>query len=268
MLMNLHDGVVLVDDWKLLCQRDDVTNITASDEGFRSCLRLFPTHEAVFRYNFQKLKEMKVSVVVTQAEHPCGGKLAANACAETAGGLEAVVALCVGARVMLVQNLWVACGLVNGSIGTVRGILFVDGSRPPALPSAVLVEFDSYTGPSLQPQNVIPITPRTTHWLEKGKACARSQLPLTLCWATTIHKSQGLTLDKIVVQLGNKEFCAGMTYVALSRVRRLQDLCIYPVDLSRLQSIAKSKTLTTRKAEEKRLRDVAKRGGNSGVRGF
>ena len=42
----------------------------------------------------------------------------------------------------------------------------------------------------------------------------------------TIHKSQGLTLDRIFVDLGNKEFSEYSTFVALSRVRCWEDLFI------------------------------------------
>jgi hypothetical protein len=45
------------------------------------------------------------------------------------------------------------------------------------------------------------------------------QVPLRLAWAVTIHKSQGLTYDQIVVDMGNRAFSPGQTYVALSRVK-------------------------------------------------
>jgi len=50
------------------------------------------------------------------------------------------------------------------------------------------------------------------------------QLPLMLAWAVTIHKAQGKTLDRIFVDLGNRAFAPGQVYVALSRVRSLQDI--------------------------------------------
>ena len=53
--------------------------------------------------------------------------------------------------------------------------------------------------------------------------CLRLQLPLRPAWAITIHKSQGMTLDRAVVQV-NGCFDAGMAYVSLSRVRTLQGL--------------------------------------------
>lgn len=50
------------------------------------------------------------------------------------------------------------------------------------------------------------------------------QFPLMLAWAVTIHKAQGKTLDRIMIDLGWGAFASGQVYVALSRVRALEDL--------------------------------------------
>jgi len=50
------------------------------------------------------------------------------------------------------------------------------------------------------------------------------QFPLCLAWTITIHKSQGLTLQHSVINLGNKEFATDLTFVGISRVRALADL--------------------------------------------
>jgi ATP-dependent DNA helicase PIF1 len=52
------------------------------------------------------------------------------------------------------------------------------------------------------------------------------QFPIRLAWALTIHKAQGLTLDKVYVDLGRGTFAHGQTYVALSRCRTLEGLAL------------------------------------------
>ena len=83
--------------------------------------------------------------------------------------------------------------------------------------------------------------------------CELSQ-PLKLAWAVTIHKAQGLTLNKLCVDIGRKEFSAGLTFVAISRVRRLTDLLLNPpFAFQRLKNLSKSRRIEERKEEEKRL---------------
>ena len=48
-----------------------------------------------------------------------------------------------------------------------------------------------------------------------------------MAWGITIHKSQGLTLEKVIVKLGDKDFSAGITFVAISGVKTLWGLAFH-----------------------------------------
>jgi ATP-dependent DNA helicase PIF1 len=52
------------------------------------------------------------------------------------------------------------------------------------------------------------------------------QYPIKLAWAVTIHKSQGLTFDKVIIDVGNGAFVNGQMYVALSRCRTLEGITL------------------------------------------
>ncbi len=116
----------------------------------------------------------------------------------------------IGAQVILLRNLNVATGLANGS----RGVVVRFGASPQKPP---VVRF-------LNGQEVT-ITP--VSWSTLGPSgvvlASREQLPLDLAWALSVHKSQGMTLDRARVHL-EKAFEYGQAYVALSRLRSLEGL--------------------------------------------
>ena len=77
---------------------------------------------------------------------------------------------------------------------------------------------------------------------KNGGIFTRKQFPLKVAHAITIHKSQGLTLELIVIDIGDVEFAAGLAYVVLTRVRKITDLVfIIYKDKKRFDKIRVSK---------------------------
>ena len=126
----------------------------------------------------------------------------------------------VSSQVMLTRNLDVKSGLVNGSRGVIES--FDDDGDP-------VVKFICGITTSIKRRST------KYHRAEQGKEVeiTYKQIPLKLAWALTIHKSQGVTLDHVVTDLSDV-FDYGQAYVALSRVRRLEDLYLTGIDFKNI----------------------------------
>ena len=194
---------------------------------------------------------MRQPVVKIQARH--SGRGASAATADDAGGLKAIFYLSTKSEVMLISNLWAEVGLCNGSFGTVEQIWYAENMGPPNLPVAVLVHFRSYCGPAFLHacSKCIPVPPKVFEWVADTRHLLRQQLPLRLRYAMTIHKSQGQTLTKAVVDLGKGERVVGCTLVATSMVRSIHDIVFEPMTFDRLKAIGKNKNMTKRQAEHR-----------------
>lgn len=149
---------------------------------------------------------------------------------------------------ILQKNLDVQRGLVNGSQGVIQHFIPYDRYQQPresgsegsllsyirrqrvmsfmrdqGCPSLPVVKFNNLDAPEI----VYP----DCSILEKGyeaphSLLIRTQVPLLSGWALTIHKAQGMTLDKAIVDLSHC-FASGMSYVALSRVKTLEGLKVH-----------------------------------------
>ncbi|HAO34661.1 MULTISPECIES: ATP-dependent DNA helicase [unclassified Hyphomonas] len=136
---------------------------------------------------------------------------------EKAYPTEADLELKEGARVMLIKNdpegRW-----VNGTLATVAGF---SGTR-------VIVEIDDHVyeiEPTAWEKYRYELDPETKT-VKREVVGTFKQMPLRLAYAVTIHKAQGLTLDKVFIDFDSGMFAHGQAYVAFSRARSLDGLSI------------------------------------------
>jgi len=131
--------------------------------------------------------------------------------------------LCIGSQVMLLYNIDIERGLVNGSRGIVVKIIeelpvvkFMNGVE-------TVIDFNTWE----YEENDIHIIDI-------------SQIPLRLAWAVTIHKTQGSTLDYAEIDFDNI-FEYGQAYVALSRIKSDECLSIKNLDVDKIKTHPKAK---------------------------
>jgi hypothetical protein len=130
------------------------------------------------------------------------------------------LALKPGAQVMFVKNDGSPEKLFfNGKIGRLKSIT----------DNGLMVECPGDPGPiTVEPaewKNIKYSLNETTKEIEETETGRYIQFPLKLAWAITIHKSQGLTFDKVIVD-AQQAFADGQVYVALSRCRSLEGLVL------------------------------------------
>ena len=182
-LLRMRDGQVTKEDWQHLMKQ---TPAQVQDlEQFRNALHLYPTVEAVAEHNVTKLHSSGQPIATVKATHT--GANASKASPDDAAGLDPVVCIAHGARVMLTSNFWTEFGLVNGAMGTVIAICYKSSQAPPNLPVSVMVQFDCYRGPTLH-DGTVPIAPICHTWSASSAQCSCLQLPLFCCSIVYIHK--------------------------------------------------------------------------------
>lgn len=127
-----------------------------------------------------------------------------------------------GAQVMFVRNDPEQRRFVNGTIGTITSL---DSN-------SIVVEIEDLSGkkssievPKIE-WEIIRYKGGPTGDLETETVGSFTQYPLKLAWAITIHKSQGKTFDRLLLDLGKGAFEHGQLYVALSRCRTLEGIVL------------------------------------------
>jgi ATP-dependent DNA helicase PIF1 len=206
-LNRIREGEVSEDDLEVLNERTHPIRTLGEGDSF---VILTPTNAAAQRINMAYLDALPGGV------HPFEAGITGEF-AQSAHPTDATLLLKTGAKVILLRNdpdrRW-----VNGSIARISRLeakrvwIEIDGNEHEIEP--VSWEARRYAFE----QGAEKIVENVTGTFR--------QFPLRLAWALTIHKSQGLTLDRVYIDLGRGTFAHGQAYVALSRCRSLAGLAL------------------------------------------
>ena len=236
-------------DWKFLQSRRSSCLSSEENKIFDNNIHIVATNEARHNINRNKLSGLSPVMKIDSCDDNLMFVEDDSNEFERYTNIDSQL-FAVGAEVMLTFNLWTEAGLVNGARGTLVAILKPKDARKARV---LMVNFTTYRGPPLHPQfpTVVPITQVTTKNV-KG-------VPLTLSWAITIHKSQGMSMDRITIDLGEKEISSGLTFVALSRARTFLGMRICSFDFERYRRIGTGRYVSARRLEFDRLRFLAQK---------
>ena len=179
-----------------------------TDNPSPGTITLSPRHADIERVNNERLKRLPGNVKVFEG-------VLTGRFSEKQVPVPNKIELKVGAQVMIAKN---GKNYVNGDVATVNEILsdrvkvmLTDRKEVVEVPISVWQQFEYKFN-------------EKTKEIERVVTGSYSQLPVVLAWAMTIHKSQGLTLSSVHLDLGKGAFETGQTYVALSRCRSLKTL--------------------------------------------
>ena len=228
-LEELRSLQLSIDSWKLLTTRVQAKLTQAEVDSYTNAFRVYTTKARVNEHNLYHLTRLDRPVLQVKAKSVGTG--AAAATDDKAGNLAKQFPVCIGARLMLTSNIWLEVGLCDGARGTVYDVGWAPGADVTCDPPCVIMmEFDNYTGDSFlttpDGRKVVPIMPVLRDFLVGANHCTRTQFPLMVCYAITVHKSQSITEDMIVTDLSSRDFQTGLSYVAVSRVKTLQGLML------------------------------------------
>ena len=157
-------------------------------------LPIYIDNQSVETYNMERL--INLNKPITQITCENSNLKGKSGKASDFGGLANYIHLSTGCNITLTLNTWNKKGLVNGSFGTVKDIIYPDSTLiKGTIPETIIIHFPKYTGPQFfndeARKNWIPLNPRNMY--SQALNFTRTQYPLRLAYAITMHKLQGET---------------------------------------------------------------------------
>lgn len=229
LLNRLRFGRMTTADFGVLQKR----NLATIQQVPQNTLALFHTNADVINFNIARTNQVPGERIIVYATiQPPLPPFLFDIAKKDSGNLHVKLTLQINARVMVTHNIDTSDGLVNGALGTIIQL-------PTPTNEYCIIQFDEKSVGLKRKQDTIRLL-RNNLQYEPGMAFLGKhtsyfhysrdlfrirQFPLTLAWAVTVHKSQGMTTDRIHVDLRRK-LPPQMAYTAFSRATSLQGLSI------------------------------------------
>ncbi|KAL4007992.1 hypothetical protein ACER0C_001844 [Sarotherodon galilaeus] len=224
-------------------EANDKALLTQAIHDIKDCpsnvLHIYATNKEVDKHNSATVTALHSDIINIQAEDyrkdPRTGEmvLLADMMKGNKRDLPDNIQAAPGVRVMIIRNLDVEDGLVNGTFGTITNIVTTTQDGPKTVNLIGLTLDNQNSGQKFRRKiqgssdNLVYIEKCEESTSKKG--VLRRQFPMKLAFACTAHKVQGMTMESAVVCL-KRVFEPGMAYVALSRTTSLKGLYITDFD--------------------------------------
>lgn len=230
-----------------VCSDDDISYMKSLSRSLQyddsiEPVKLFPRRNNVDMYNSQRLDLIKSNGYTYYATDYGDYNLLKHCIVPKS------IVLKVGAQVMITRNL--SKSIFNGSIGVVTGFEYDNTSKLLQPIVSVIVESNKCDNITLNLCSWECIGPNGKKTIAK-----RTQIPVILAWATTIHKSQGQTIPRLSVDLEGVFEC-GQAYVALSRAVSSDGLQVVNFTKSKIRADPESVKFYERLEKELENNDV------------
>ena len=254
-LQSLGDGEFSKDSWMRWRSRAlELLSENEQQQFFKTGILACALKKDMVSHNIKKVKDNHKPIApIVAMSTP---KDACHESSERASGLISKIIISRNTLFRLTSNLWTKAGLTNGAVGKIQAIIYREGQQPPALPVGIIATFDDYKGPPFLPdcQKSVPIVPVCRDWHANKIHCTRTMLPIILGYALSIHKLQGSTCERVILNPGKKEFANGLLLVGATRTKRFENLAFAPFpNYSRFLQINNSKSVQKRRQEEDRM---------------
>lgn len=173
--------------------------------------KLYPVNVDVEKINMQEIAKLK-------AEGNDFRTYKAKPSSDMRNTSSLDIELTMGSQIILIRNIDVAEGLVNGK----RGVITHLGDD--------FVIIKDVCGETFKIEYYKDVDEKSYDPVKKCYTSFICHMPVRTCYALSIHKSQGMTIDALELDLGKNIFAAGQAYTALTRAKTLQSIKIIDVD--------------------------------------